>query len=189
MSFINHYKNTKTQFGWVSIIIHWLVVLPIIGLYFLGDYMMGLTYYDSFYTLAPKIHEAVGILILFIMLFRVFWKMKNVSPQPPASSPKIVNLASKVAHLGMYAFIFVILIAGLLISFAGGQGLEIFDWFTIPGPSEFFENQATLAGDVHRLAALALMGLIALHALAALKHHFVDKDNILNNMLGIKEKQ
>lgn len=188
MSVINHYKNTSSQFGWVTIVIHWLLVLPIIGLFFLGDYMMDLTYYDSFYTLGPKIHEAVGILVLFVMFFRVVWRIRNVSPTPPKTNSHFVNLASKLAHLGMYAIIFLILITGLLISFAGGQGLEIFDWFTVPGPAEFFENQATLAGDVHRLAALGLMALIALHTLAALKHHFIDKDTTLTNMLGIKEK-
>jgi cytochrome b561 len=83
---------------------------------------------------------------------------------------------------------FIILISGLLISFAGGQGLEIFDLFIIPGPNELFENQATQAGEIHHLVASGLMALVVLHTLAALKHHFIDKDTTLSNMLGIKEK-
>lgn len=188
MNLINHYKNTTTQFGWITIIIHWLLAFVIIGLYFLGDYMMGLTYYDSFYSLAPKIHEALGVAVFLLMLFRVVWKKLNASPNPPATNSNLINKISKLAHLSLYLITFLILITGLLISFAGGQGLEIFDWFTIPGPAELFENQATLAGEVHRLTALALMALVALHTLAALKHHLIDKDTTLKNMLGVKEK-
>ncbi|WP_191600884.1 cytochrome b [Marinomonas algicola] len=188
MTFIKHYKNTKKQFGWGSILLHWLIAFPIIGLYFLGDYMMGLTYYDSFYVLAPKIHEAIGITVLLLMLFRVVWKLLNVSPNPPASNSNFINKASTLAHLSLYFITFVILITGLLISFAGGQGLEIFDWFTIPGPAELFENQATLAGIIHEWGALGLIALVALHTLAALKHHLIDKDTTLKNMLGVEEK-
>ncbi len=189
MSFISNYKNTQSNFGWVTIITHWLLAVLIVGLYLLGDYMIDLGYYDEWYTLAPKIHEAVGILVLAFMFFRVIWKIINTEPTPPASNSSFVNLASKIAHSLLYLLTFVILISGLLISFAGGQGLEIFNWFTIPGPAEFFENQALEAGEIHELAALALIALVVLHALAALKHHFIDKDTTLSNMLGIKEKQ
>jgi cytochrome b561 len=189
MSFISNLKNSQSNFGWVSIITHWLLAVLIIGLYLLGDYMIDLGYYDQWYTLAPKIHEAVGILVLAFMFFRVIWRRINIEPTPPASNSKLVNSASKIAHSVLYLLTFVILISGLFISFAGGQGLEIFNWFTIPGPAEFFENQASAAGEVHEIAALALMALVILHALAALKHHFIDKDTTLSNMLGIKEKQ
>ena len=188
MSLIKHYKNTDKQFGWVIIFIHWLLVFPIIGLFALGYYMMDLTYYDSFYTLGPKIHEAVGILVLLLMIFRLVWKALNTKPKPPVTNSKLINIASEVAHYGIYIAVFIVLISGLLISFAGGQGLEIFDWFRIPGPAELFNNQATLAGDIHWMVAYSLMALVVLHTLAALKHHFIDKDTTLSNMLGIKEK-
>ena len=189
MKYINHYRNSESQFGWAIIIINWLLVLPIIGLFALGLYMMDLSYYDSLYTLAPQIHEAIGIVILLLMIFRVLWKFTNTTPRPPATNSQFVNTASHIAHSLMYWSIFTVLISGLLISLAGGQGIKIFDWFVIPGPNEFFTNQATLAGEIHYFVAFGLIALVSLHTLAALKHHFVDKDNTLNNMLGIKEKQ
>jgi len=189
MSLIKHYKNTDSQFGWVMIFIHWLLVLPVIGLFGLGLYMMDLGYYDSFYTLGPKIHEAIGIVVLLLMVFRLIWKTINPSPKPPITNSDFINTASKIAHYVIYLAVFTVLLSGLLISFAGGQGIEVFDWFRIPGPAELFENQATLAGDVHYYVAVGLMALVALHTLAALKHHFIDKDTTLSNMLGIEEKK
>ncbi len=189
MSFIKHYKNSKIQFGWIIILLHWFLAIAIIGLFALGLYMMELSYYDSFYTLAPQIHEAIGILVAALMAFRLVWKAVNVSPEPAASNSRFVNRASNAAHNLMYLLIFVVLIAGLLISFAGGAGIKIFDWFVIPGPAEFFNNQATTAGEIHLLVAYALMALVTLHTLAAFKHHIIDKDNTLNNILGIEEKK
>jgi len=188
MNLIKHYKNTDTQWGWIIIALHWLLVLPIIGLFGLGLYMMDLGYYDSFYTIAPQIHEAVGILVLALMLFRLVWRFLNATPKPPATNSKLINLASHIAHNLIYVLLFSILISGLMISFAGGQGIQIFDWFVLPGPAEFFENQATFAGDIHYLAAYGLIALVILHTVAALKHHYIDKDTTLTNMLGIKEK-
>jgi cytochrome b561 len=189
MRYVNHFKNSSLAFGWTTIILHWLLVLPIVGLFALGLYMVDLSYYDSLYTLAPQIHEALGIIVLLLMIFRVTWKWTNVTPAPPSSNSQFINTASHVAHSLMYLFIFGVLISGLLITVAGGQGINIFDWFVIPGPNEFFANQATLAGDVHYFVAIGLIAIVVLHTVAALKHHFIDKDNILNKMLGIKEKQ
>ena len=188
MGLVSHYKDTKKQYGWMTILAHWLAALLIISLYFLGDYMIDLSYYDDLYTLAPKIHEALGILVLILMLLRIVLRLFSVKHIAPASNSKFVNLASHLAHIALYILILVVLISGLLISFSGGLGIKIFDWFTIPGPADFFDNQALQAGEVHHLAAMTLMGLVALHTLAALKHHYIDKDNTLSNMLGIKEK-
>ncbi len=188
MNFIKHFKNSERHYGWISITLHWLIGLCIIGLYFLGGYMMDISYYDSFYTLGPKIHEALGISVLLLMVFRVLWTLFNTKPNPAANNSNFVNKASSIAHIGLYCMTFVILISGLLVAFAGGHGLEIFDWFTIPGPNQLFDNQASRAGEIHELVGNGLMALVVLHALAALKHHFFEKDNTLSKMLGIKEK-
>ena len=188
MEFIKHYKNTERQWGWVSILLHWLLAFAIIGLFALGLYMTDLSYYNSFYTLGPQIHEAIGILVLVFMVYRLIWRIVNKTPKPPEQNSPFINTASQIAHKTLYLICFVILLSGLLISYAGGQGIQIFDWFRIPGPQDLFENQASYAGEVHYYSAFALIGLVILHTLAALKHHFVDKDHTLKNILGLKEK-
>ena len=74
-------------------------------------------------------------------------------------------------------------LSGYLISTADGRGIEVFNWFEVPGLGSFIENQEDLAGQVHEYAAYILIGLSSLHALAALKHHFMNKDNTLKKML------
>jgi len=63
-----------------------------------------------------------------------------------------------------------------------------FNWFSVPALGELFENQADIAGEVHYYLSLSLIALVFIHAIAALKHHFINKDNTLTKMLGVKEK-
>jgi cytochrome b561 len=65
--------NTTKRFGLVSIFLHWLMAVVVLGLFALGWYMVGLTYYDSLYNTLPFIHKSIGILVAFVFLFRVVW--------------------------------------------------------------------------------------------------------------------
>ena len=79
------------------------------------------------------------------------------------------------------------MISGYLISTADGRGIEVFDFFVIPALGSIIENQEDLAGLVHKWLAYLLVSLATLHALAALKHHFIDKDNTLNRIIGNRQ--
>lgn len=59
----------------------------------------------------------------------------------------------------------------------------MFNWFTMPGAGALFENQADIAGNIHFYTAWGLIILAGLHAVAALKHHFINRDNTLRKML------
>jgi len=87
-----------------------------------------------------------------------------------------------LVHIGLYALLLVICISGYLISTAKGKGIDWFGVYEVPAMIEPFERQGDLAGDIHLIAAWVLIGLVVLHAAAALKHHFIDKDNTLIRM-------
>jgi cytochrome b561 len=82
----------------------------------------------------------------------------------------------------LYLLLFFIVVTGYLISTADNRGIEVFNWFVVPGFGEFFDHQADRAGLVHEWLAYSLIGLVLLHALGALKHHFIDKDATLKRM-------
>ena len=84
---------------------------------------------------------------------------------------------------------FFIIISGYFISTADGRGIEVFSLFEIPGFGSFIENQEDIAGEIHKWLAYTLIGLSLLHGFAALKHHFVDKDDTLNRMIGKRQKK
>jgi cytochrome b561 len=124
----------------------------------------------------------VGILLAILTLFRVIWK--HVTPSPKTEGKPFEVIGAKLAHWFMYLALMVIFISGYLISTEDGRGIEVFNWFTVPGLGALFDGQADLAGEIHFYAAWALIITVSVHALAALKHHFIDKDNTLRKLIG-----
>jgi cytochrome b561 len=76
------------------------------------------------------------------------------------------------------------MLSGYLISTADGRPLEVFGLFSVPALVAGLEHQADIAGRVHLLLAYGLVGLALLHALAAFKHGFIERDRTLLRMLG-----
>lgn len=178
-------RNTTETFGWISIGIHWLMAVVILGLFGLGIWMVELSYYDDWYRTGPFIHKSIGILLFLVLLFRLFWRFTNPTPRA-ASSNRLEILAARAAHVLLYVLLFVIMVSGYFISTADGRGIEVFGWFEVPALPAWSENQEDIAGDVHALLAWVLIGIVIIHAGAALKHHFWDGDRTLKRMLGLK---
>ncbi|EJG0332037.1 cytochrome b, partial [Vibrio parahaemolyticus] len=131
---------------------------------------------------APHWHKSIGIMLAAITIFRFLWKAFTKQPKTEGKKPEV--LLAKVAHLSIYLLLAALFVSGYLISTSDGKGIDIFNWFTLPGAGEIFSNQSDIAGRIHLYAAVSLIALSVLHALAAIKHHYIDKDNTLNKMIG-----
>jgi cytochrome b561 len=100
--------------------------------------------------------------------------------------PSHANWEKRLAgavHGFLYLLLFVLMLSGYLISTADGRAIEVFGLFRVPATLTGIPNQEDLAGVVHQVLGYVLIGLVALHALAALKHHFLDRDGTLRRML------
>jgi cytochrome b561 len=166
------------------------MALFIIGLFALGKYMVSLDYYDPFYHTGPWWHKSIGLVVAFLLVYRIIWKLKNTNVQPlPSYKEYEINLAKWVQIL-LYISLIVVCISGVMISTAKGAGIGFFDLFEIPALIAKGKQQAELAGEIHYYATYTLIILAGLHMLAALKHHFLDKDITLLRILrtNLKEK-
>lgn len=177
--------NEVKNYNPIARALHWLSAIVIIGMFAVGLWMVDLTYYSEWYKTAPHWHKSIGILLAGLTVFRLLWK--SVTATPKIEGHAIEQLGAKVGHLLMYLALVVIFVSGYLISTSDGRGIEVFDWFTVPGAGELFANQSDIAGEVHFYAAWFVIIAAAGHALAALKHHFINKDNTLRKMLGVSK--
>lgn len=177
--------NSETRWGWVAVLLHWLVALTIIGLFALGFWMVDLTYYDDWYRKGPDIHRSLGILLFLAMVFRVVWRMISAPPRPLPNHSRLEVAGAKLGHLVLYLLIFVAMASGYLISTVDGSSISVFGWFEVPSVTGRIKGLEDSAGEVHYWATWALIVLAAMHALAALKHHFIDRDDTLRRMLGM----
>jgi len=183
------WRNTEESYGIIAVSIHWLTALVVIGLFGLGLWMVDLTYYDAWYKLAPEIHKGAGILLFFVLLFRVLGLVLNPNPRPEPSLSALERAASKTVHIALYLLLFAVMISGYLISTADGRSVDVFGLFRVPATVTGLPNQADIAGLVHLALAIALVSLAGIHTLAALKHHFIEKDRTLARMLGLRPPQ
>lgn len=180
--------NSSSRYGLVSVLFHWVVALAVFALFAVGLWMTDLTYYSQWYRTAPALHKSVGVVLFAVMLLRVVWRLLTPQPAPISSHSTAVQLLSRLAHAALYLGIFVVMISGYLISTAEGRGISVFDLFEIPALITGLPDQADLAGAVHFYMAWALVLVAGLHGLAALKHHFIDRDVTLKRMLGCEPK-
>lgn len=173
-------RDTSEGYGLVSRLFHWLMAVAIIAMFGLGLWMVRLDYYSPYYNSAPDIHRSVGMILLFALTLRVIWRLSNPKPSAVELSPFERKAAFSV-HWGFYLLLFALLISGYLISTSDGDPISVFGWFDVPALTKV-PGLETPAGNVHRVLAYAVIALAVIHALAALKHHLIDRSTILTRM-------
>jgi cytochrome b561 len=175
--------NTRSSFGWLTRLLHWLVALHILGLIALGWYMVDLSYYDPNYHDSLTYHKAFGMLALTLAACKVLWFIANVQPSPTAPLPAWQALASHSVHLLLLGLMLVIPVSGYLISTSAGDGIDLWGWFEIPALIELSDAWRDVAISTHEYLAYGILAITGLHAAAALKHQFIDGDGTLKRML------
>lgn len=177
-------RNTLTHYGLVSQLLHWAVVV-LITLQFIWAWRIDQT--DSVietYRLTVQ-HKSIGMTVLMLAVLRLAWRLFNRPPPLPAAMPRWEITASKISHWLLYGLIFAMPLTGWAYSSAGGYGAEWFGWVDIPGFMPESGRLEEILGEVHELLSKALIAVVSIHILAALRHHFILKDTILKRMLPI----
>lgn len=185
-------KNTSSHYGIISILQHWIGAILLIGLFILGIIMVDWDYTHPYYYEGPHFHESLGIIFAILLLVRIIWRLVNPKPTP-LSSNQLQQRLAKYAHQLLYLLMVAIPISGYLISSADGRSVKIFSWFEVPAITDILDikidNLATTSGDIHYWLSIAIIALTVLHIAAALKHHFVEKDDTLKRILKSHSKK
>ncbi len=177
-------RNTSRRYGIISISLHWIFAIAVYAMFGLGLWMVTLSYYDGWYHQAPELHKSIGVLLMMGLVIRVIWRHISPPPAAPKTHSKFTRISAVAAHITLYALLFALLISGYLISTAEGKPISVFGIFDVPATLADAGSQADIAGVIHFWLAWSVVILSVLHGLAALKHHFIDKDDTLKRMLG-----
>jgi cytochrome b561 len=174
------------RYSRTAIVLHWLIAALVLTTIPLGLY--GATFESDAAQSATNIHKSIGMLILTLTLVRVGWRLTHRPPALPESMAPVLRRIAKATHALFYFLLIVLPLSGWWMSSAVQQrhpfGFGLFDVPFLPVPRGF--ASAGPAHFVHVNLALLMIGLAVLHIAAALKHQFVDHDDILARMLPRK---
>lgn len=173
----------ETKYDSVAMSLHWVVAALLVFMLFLGEELMEAE--EGSGTLAPSLHVSIGSAILVLTVFRLVWRLVNPPPAYPASLALWAQMAAKAMHLLFYVLLIGIPLTGWLampkfLSEEGAMtGITLFGAFPLP----VAPNLGLPMKGIHELGANIGIALLALHVLAALKHHFINRDYVLRRML------
>jgi cytochrome b561 len=176
---------TASRYSATAIWLHWLLAVAIVSAFGVGLYVEGLPFSPQKLKLINW-HKWAGVTILALSVLRLLWRLTHRPPALPAkvsqSMPGWQVSAYHATHHLMYALFFIVPLAGWAYSSAKGFPIVWLGVLPLPDLVGKDEALAALLKDAHALAAFALMGLVALHVAAALKHHLIDRDGLLERM-------
>ena len=175
-------RNTADTYGALAKFLHWTIVILIIAQYVIIEAAEELPDGLEKLTMITR-HNSIGILVLALALVRIGWKLANRGQPAPVPMPRPQRIAAAAGHGLLYLLILAQPISGWMMSSAANYPVTFFGWFELPalvgankGMHEFYE-------EVHEFLFTALLVVTVVHVLAALYHHFVQKDDTLRRML------
>jgi len=175
------------QYNKVAILLHWLIAFAIIAMLAMGFLLEDLP--NNFKPLAYGLHKSMGLTILMLTFFRVFWRLSHKVPALPESMKPIEKTISHLVHTGLYLIMICMPMSGWALVSSSPRNIPtqwfgLFEWPKIPVLSEIVnkEEVSESFGEVHETLAVIAILLIVLHVGAALKHHFILKDGIMARM-------
>lgn len=175
-------RNTPERWGPVSQLLHWTIVLLIGWLAWRGLTMVDMPATPAKIA-AYALHKSMGLSLLALVAVRLAWRLFAGSPIALPGTPPWQARVASVTHAGMYVLLFAIPLSGWLFNSASGYPLQWFGQFNLPALAGRDAGLAQLARQLHEVGVWLLLALVAVHAGAALYHHFVQRDATLRRML------
>jgi cytochrome b561 len=180
--------NTGDSWGAPAKLFHWVMAALIFAQIALGltaaNWHLSPTKLTLFFW-----HKSTGMLILALVLARLAWRLANPTPALPADMPAWERAAARASHALLYLAMIAMPLTGWIVNSAANVPLKIF--YLVPLPAIVAPDKATedLAALAHFWLFVALGALLAAHAGAALRHHFVKRNDVLARMLPAAGKQ
>lgn len=175
------FMNTRDGYGLIARLLHWLIVALVLVM-LVGGVMLSALPSGGFKAFLMAAHKSTGASILLLMIGRLLWRVYNPRPRDLGEIP-VLNYIAHIMHVWLYVLLFLQPLSGILMSQAYGYPVVVFGVFKLP---PLIWNSPLLGGvfgQIHAVTALVLTLAIVVHAAAAWKHHFIDRDRTLMRML------
>lgn len=175
-------RNTSLSWGAISKSLHWLIVLLIVMQWVIMQRAEALPM-GSDKVFVIGMHKSFGMTIFALAIIRLVWRCMNPVPTLEGKAKRWERVLARGSHVLLYTLIFTLPLSGWLMSSARGFPVSWFNQFTFPDLVAKNEALYRQFQDLHHLLFAVLVCVALLHVAGALKHHFIDKNDVLKRML------
>jgi cytochrome b561 len=175
-------QAARHRYSGVAQTLHWIIAALIVTQFTLASMAEDLPIGMHKLAVLAR-HKSVGMTVLALAILRLGWRLFHKPPALPARMKRYEVLLAKSTHILFYVLLFAVPMTGWLMSSAKGYTVSWFNLFSWPNLVPKDEAAFKIYHSRHEALAATLFFLAVLHILAALKHHFWDKDDVLKRML------
>jgi cytochrome b561 len=173
--------STSLRYDPTTIRLHWATAILVALLWIIGqtaDWIPDGRVNNAYWS----VHVVLGFALVILVIWRIIWRAAGGRRLPPADSA-LLQVAAKTVHYLLYLLLLIVLVLGVANAIV--RGYKLFDIASLPQ----FGDKALRKPITHwhGLAANILLGLAFLHAAAALTHHYIMRDSVLQRMLPRRE--
>lgn len=176
-------RATYSRYTYTAIALHWLIALLIIATFFLGLTMVDMPGITPTKLKYFNWHKWMGVTVFGLAVARLLWRLTHKAPVLPATMPQWQKLVAELGHFGLYVLMFAVPLSGYFYSLAAGFKVVYLGLYPLPVLIDPNPQLKPLLETTHYWLNMALAALVLGHALAALQHHFIERDDILKRML------
>ena len=184
---MNEAFQDDARFSRLSVAVHWLSVLIVMAAFALG-WLRDLLEESGWGDVMLMIHRQLGVTVMLLLILRLTVRLTSKS-EPSIKAINALSLLGKLSHLTLYGFLVVLPILGWAMTNAQGHSVSLWGVFNLPELMSVDPDWADTLQEWHEQAGVALLLMVALHAAAALVHHYVLKDEVLMGMLPVLKKR
>lgn len=172
--------NDKTRFTIAQRLLHWIMAIAILSMFFIGVGMVSTI--SAIYVPLLALHKSLGIAILVLVLVRLAVRMRSGAPALPSDLPEPMKLAAHLSHYALYALMIAMPLIGWAMLSAAHYPVVVFGNVRLPWILPESDSLHALLWDAHFYLAFAFFALVLLHLAAALFHALVRRDGVFRSM-------
>jgi cytochrome b561 len=173
---------TQPRYTHTAIALHWVAAALIFCGFSLGPFMTGLDISPAKFRYYAW-HKWIGITVFLLAAARLAWRAAHPAPPLPATMPEWQMRASRIAHAALYVLMLVIPLSGWIYSSSTGISVVYLGLVPLPDLVAKDRETAKVLLLVHKTLNYTLAAVVTIHIAAALKHRFVDHDDVMAHML------
>ncbi len=179
--------DARSRYSSIAIALHWAIALLVLGNLAGGVMMDGLIEQNTPESFAEAakiggIHKPMGILILALTLWRLALRLREDFLPLPAHMASWEIVLARGTHIAFYVLLLALPLTGWAFAVTVERPLEFFGLFPIPTMG-FSESARDILHEAHELLGVTAIAIVVLHIVGALKHYFLDKDDVVARML------